>query len=122
MKIARAAAITRLRDALAKMSESGQCTCRVAADHNIFCQGFAQDTKTELRMRYAHEVDVTGRRDAIEERANEYQLRRTQEEGAELACDVQQRYYETCRGWDEFTNDQLAQFCFELLGDRVKVI
>ena len=73
-------------------------------------------------MRYAHAIDVSGRRTNVEDRANEYQLRRMQEEGAELACDVQQRSYETCKGWDEFSNEQLARFCFELLGDRVKVI
>lgn len=122
MQIRRAAAIARLREVLARMTRAGECTCRVAADRHVFCHGFRRDTQTDLRMRYAHTIDVTGKRGAVEERANEYHLRRTAEEGAELACDVQQRYYETCRGWDEFSNDQLARFCFELLGQRVKVI
>ena len=121
MTISRATAIARLRKALAEMTPAGQCTCRVADDRHLLCHGFGQDNKTELRMRYAHEIDVTGNRSAIEERANEYQVRRMQEEAAPTSCDVQQHYYETCRGWDEFTNEDLARFCFELFGEPISV-
>lgn len=38
-----------------------------------------------------------------------------------LSCDRQQMFYETCRGWDDFTNAQLTQFCSALLGDEAIV-
>jgi hypothetical protein len=88
----------------------------------VLCHGFHQDSLTELRMRYAAEVDITGKRTDVERRADAYQQRRLEEENAVVACDVQQRYYETCRGWDEFTNDDLARFCLEILGQRVRVV
>jgi hypothetical protein len=39
----------------------------------------------------------------------------------QLACDVQHRFYETCRGWDDFTNEALADFLLEIAGERVIV-
>jgi hypothetical protein len=38
-----------------------------------------------------------------------------------LCCDVQYACYETCRAWDEFTNEELARFWHELLGEKVRV-
>ncbi len=38
-----------------------------------------------------------------------------------LSCDTQQMFYETCRGWDDFNNAQLTQFCSALLGDEAIV-
>lgn len=118
----RDSAIARLRRALAARTPEGQCTCRFVAEQNLFCHGFRRDDHIELRMRYAAVIDVTGRRPAVEDRANEYQLRRVREEGAAVACDVQQHTYEICGGWDEFTNEQLAQFYFELIGEHVVVV
>jgi hypothetical protein len=122
MKIGRETAIARLRRALAEMTPPEQSTCRAVADRNVMCQGFHQDSLTELRMRYAAEIDITGKRADVERRADAYQQRRREEENAAVSCDVQQRYYETCRGWDEFTNDDLARFCLEILGERVRVV
>lgn len=122
MRITRESAIERLRHVLAANTPEGQCTCRYAAERNVFCRGFHRDAQTEIRMRYAAVIDVSGLRTAVEERANEYQLRRAREEGGAVSCDVQQRSYETCCGWDDFTNEQLGQFCFELIGERVRVV
>jgi hypothetical protein len=42
-------------------------------------------------------------------------------EGALLSCDVQYRFYETCRGWDDFSNEDLARFCNEVTGLTVAI-
>ena len=122
MKIARATAIARLRKALEQMTPPGQSTCRAVTDNHVLCRGFRQDSKTGLQMRYAAEIDIRGTRAELEERADDYQLRRQIEEASPVSCDVQQRYYETCRGWDEFTNEDLARFCLEILGEHVRVV
>jgi hypothetical protein len=54
-------------------------------------------------------------------RANEWQLERQADVGTMLSCDTQQMFYKTCRGWDDFTNAQLMQFCSALLGDEAIV-
>jgi hypothetical protein len=122
MKIGREAAIARLRKALGELTPDDQSTCRAVADRNVLCRGFDQDSLTELRMRYAAAIDISGKRADVERRADAYQQRRREEEDAAVACDVQQRYYETCRGWDEFTNDDLARFIFEIVGEQVHVV
>jgi hypothetical protein len=122
MKIARATAIARLRKALAAMTPPGHSTCRAVTDQGVLCRGFRQDSQTELRMRYAAEIDISGKRGDVERRADEYQHRRQIEEDAPCSCDVQQHYYETCRGWDEFTNEDLARFLLEVCGEQVRVV
>ena len=122
MRVARETAIARLRKALEEMTPAEQSTCRAVADRNVLCRGFDQDSLTELRMRYAAAIDIKGKRPDVERRADAYQQRRQEEEHAAVACDVQQRYYETCRGWDEFTNDDLSRFCLEILGEHVRVV
>lgn len=121
--ITREAAVGRIRRQLIAMKEEGKSVCQIAAEKNILCRGFHRDTDDELRGRYAATIPgVSGMsREELEIRANAWQFERQQHEGMLLCCDVQYACYETCRAWDDFTNEQLAQFCGELLGDQVRV-
>jgi hypothetical protein len=38
-----------------------------------------------------------------------------------LACDVQQMEHDMCRGWDDFSNDELSRFYAELTGKTIVV-
>jgi len=94
--------------------------CRIAADRNILCGGFHRYTDEHLRETYGAVAGGTTREE-IEAGANEWQLARTAMEGTRLACDVQYRFHETCRGWDDFTNEALADFLLEIAGEQVIV-
>jgi hypothetical protein len=39
-----------------------------------------------------------------------------------LACDVQTKVHDTCRGWNDFTNEQLGIYLKQLTGDDVRVL
>jgi hypothetical protein len=121
--ITREAAVARLRRALIALDEPGKSMCRIAAERNILCGGFHRYTDERLRDTYAPMVgaEAAVERARLEEKANEWQLARTAIEGTHLACDVQYRFYETCRGWDDFTNEALADFLLEIAGERVVV-
>jgi len=105
------------------MKEEGKSVCQIAAEKNILCRGFHRDTDDELRWRYAAAIPGAPEmsREELESRANAWQLERQQHEGMLLCCDVQFACYETCRAWDDFTNEELAHFCGELLGEKVRV-
>jgi hypothetical protein len=121
--ISREAAIARLRLALIALDEDGKSMCRIASDKGILCGGFHRYTDDQLRERYAMigpEVQTLSRED-LEKRANAWQLERTELEGARVCCDVQYRFYETCRGWADFTNEALADFLMEIAGENVTV-
>ena len=118
--ISREAAIARLRRALLLLEEPGKSMCRIAADRNILCGGFHRYTDERLREIYGP-IAGGASREEIEARANEWQLARTAMEGTRLACDVQHRFHETCRGWDDFTNEALADFLLEIAGEQVVV-
>ena len=121
--ISREVAIARLRRALVALEEPGKSMCQIAAERNLLCGGFKRYTDERLRQTYdaatgaGHETP----RAELEQKANEWQLARTAMEGSLLACDVQYRFYETCRGWDDFTNEALADFLLEIAGERVMV-
>ena len=36
-------------------------------------------------------------------------------------CDVQQEVSDMCRGWDSFSNDELARFYFEMTGQGIVI-
>jgi hypothetical protein len=121
--ISREAAVARLRQALITLAEPGKSMCQIAAERNILCGGFHRYTDERLRETYGTiaEVGPDVPRSELEQKANEWQLARTAMEGTRLACDVQYRFYETCRGWDDFTNEALADFLLEIAGERVIV-
>ena len=121
--ITRETAVARIRRQIIAMAEEGKSVCQIAAENNILCRGFYRDTDDELRWRYADKIPgaLGMARPELESRANAWQLERQQQEGSLLCCDVQSMCYETCRAWDDFTNDELARFCEELLGGQVSV-
>jgi hypothetical protein len=119
--ISREAAIARLRAALIALGEEGKSMCRIAAEKGILCGGFHRYTDERLRETYAMVAPEGLSRAEIEDRANRWQLERTELEGARVCCDVQYRFYETCRGWADFTNEALADFLLEIAGERVTV-
>ena len=121
--ISRETAVSRLRRALIDLAEPGKSMCQIAAERNILCGGFHRYTNERLRETYGAiaGVGADASREELERKANEWQLARAAMEGTPLACDVQQRFYETCRGWDDFTNEALADFLLEIAGERVIV-
>jgi len=122
--ITREAAVARIRMQLVAIQVEGKSVCRIASERHVLCRGFRRDSDDELRLRYAGRIDGAAElsREELEERANAWQLERQAREGTRLCCDVQYMFYETCRGWDDFSNAQLSEFCLELLGERVRVI
>jgi len=70
---------------------------------------------------YIGAADRLSRSD-LERVGNHWQLARQRTEGTILACDVQYRHYQTCRGWNDVSNEELSGFCFELTGVRPNVI
>ena len=122
--ISREIAIGRIRVKLMELCVDGKSACQVAAERNILCRGFHRDSDEELRQRYEPYVAGTDRisRSDLERSANSWQLARQRTEEAPVACDVQYRYSQVCRGWNEFTNDELAKCCLELTGTRPNVI
>lgn len=122
--ITRETAIARIRRQLIALQEEGKSVCKVAAERNILCRGFHRDRDEELRYRYADKIPEAPLlpREMLEIEANRWQLERQHTEGTLLCCDVQYMFNETCRAWDDFSNEDLARFCAELAGERVTVV
>jgi hypothetical protein len=122
--ITRETAVAQIRRQLIAMREEGKSVCQMTAEKGILCRGFSRDTDEELRWRYAAAIHPGGdlAREEMERRANAWQLERQRDEGTLLCCDVQYMFYETCRAWDDFSNDELARFCHELLSEQVQVM
>ena len=113
----REAAIARLRRTLMSFCAEGESACRAAADHQLLCRGFGHMTDAQLRLRFGEILHLPpdAPRDVIEAKANEWLLARQQATAAPTICDLQRRTHETCRGWDEFSNAELAKYCGEML-------
>ena len=121
--VTRETAVARLRRKLIDLQEEGKSVCRIAAEKGIFCRGFHRDSDDELRYRYAAAIENASEltRAELEERANAWQLARKNREGTLLCCDVHFMRYETCRAWDDFSNEELSRFCAEMLSEKVRV-
>lgn len=119
-------AVQLLREKCMALVDDDHSICEVAARLKIFCGGFAQWTFAELKDRYdwivARHPHIT--RKELEELANRWQLARQFVSGTALACDNQrcESFHRTCRGWDEFSDEDLARFVAELTGDEVSVV
>ena len=125
--ISRAKAIAILRHNFLnelEASDGETSMCKLAAERGIFCNGFARYGDGELRRAYdwIAKKDATATREELEELANRWQIARQEVREMPLACDVQQREHDTCRGWDDFTNEQLAGFVAETTGKEYVVV
>jgi len=120
----RAEVINLLRSELVKRTDSETSACKYAAEKGVFCRGFAQFDDKELKRRYSwitrRRPDMT--REELEEIANRWQLARQDVGAFPVACDVQQLEHDMCRGWDDFSNDDLARFYAELTGKPIVVV
>jgi len=121
--LTRTEAIDRLRNELIQMTDEENCACKVAADRGVFCQGFNRYSDQDLRERYwwivRRRPDLT--RADLETIANDWQLAQQDVQRLPLACDVQTRVHDTCRGWNDFTNDELAKFYAQVTGKEVRI-
>ncbi len=116
-------AIEALRLALLEMTDEDHSMCQVAAERGLICRGFAQWDDDEFRRRFE---DVARRRplatrSQLERLANTWQLARQIVEQVPISCDVGQRDHKTCRGWDGFSDEQLARYVREIIGESVVV-
>lgn len=121
--ITRAEAINRLRNELVKRTDGDMSACRLAAEKGIFCKGFARFSDDELKKQYNW---IVRRRPAmtraeLESIADRWQMARQEVDELPLACDVQSRVHDTCRGWDDFSNVDLSKFYQELTGKEVTI-
>lgn len=116
-------AVSEIRNILLQSTDEETSICKAAADHGIFCHGFDRYTDNELRRRYAWIVKKRPAmaRSELEDVANDWQLAQQQVHDVPFACDVQSKLHDTCCGWDDFSNDQLAGFYLQLTGREVRV-
>ena len=117
-------AIARLRRELLRFTDEENSCCKIAAERGIFCKGFHRYTDEELRKRYDWIADRRPGigREELESIANDWQLAQQEVFELPMACDVQQRVHDTCRGWNDFTNEQLARFYQQLTGEEISII
>lgn len=122
--ISRDKAIAELRQQFIAMTDDDHSMCRVAAERGIFCNGFARYSDAELREHYwwivRKKPDIS--RDDLESVANLWQLAQQEVQKMPCACDVQTKLHDTCRGWHDFTNEQLATYYEQIVGTPVRVI
>ena len=136
--IARDEAVKILRGELLKLVDDENSICKVAAEKGIFCKGFQRYSDFELRKRYRwiarkdrrytrEEIDSVYlvynefTREEIEDLANRWQLARQDVDELPLACDVQQVEHDSCRGWDDFSSEELGRFIYQVTGRVVAV-
>jgi len=125
--LSRSQAIHDIRSNLMTLVDEEHSMCEVAARLHIFCGGFAQWTFRELKQRYPTIVRSRPRitRKQLEELANRWQLARQTVRGTDIACDTQMQEREglqVCCGWNEFTDEQLALFYAQILGEELSVV
>lgn len=122
-RITRATAIARLREAFLRLTDEGVSMCRLAAERDIFCRGFRAYSDQQLRDRYWWVVRQRPNvsRAELEKIANDWQLAQQEVQDLALSCDVQAKVHDTCRGWHDFTNEQLAGYIRQFTGTEVSV-
>lgn len=120
----RTQALELVRQALLERVDEEHSACEVAARHGILCCGFSQWSDEELRARHPWIVRHRPRigRQQLERLANLWQLVLQRMHDTQLSCDTQSRLHALCRGWDDFTNADLARALRELRGLEVMVV
>ncbi len=122
--IIRPDAIHIVRQHLLEFADDDHSMCEVAARYGIYCGGFSQWSFEELKDRYDWLVKrrphITRRE--LERLANIWQLARQEVQGTEISCDTQTVEHDTCRGWDGWSNDDIARYIHEFRGVDVDVV
>jgi len=118
--------IEHLREALLRTCDDEHSLCQVAAQKGLFCRGFSQWKLFELKALYPQITRSRPHptRQEMEELANRWQLARQFVTGEEISCDVQvaEHRFQSCMGWNEFTDEELALFHAEICGEEVQVV
>ena len=114
--VSRDEAIAILRENLVALSQPDKSTCEIVRERGILCRGFDRYSNADLRAVFAH---VGGLRPSlsradVEKRAAMAQLATQRERGTATCCDAQWQLYESCHGWDDFSNEDLERFCREI--------
>ena len=121
--LTRDGAIDILRNELLKLAGDEMSVCKVAAEKNVFCRGLHRHSDAGLRRSFGwlnrKQPDTT--RTELEGMVDSWQLARSEVKGLPLACDVQRLEHDGCRGWDDFSNEELSGFCRELTGLEIVV-
>jgi hypothetical protein len=104
--------------------EEENSLCRVAGEQGLFCFGFRRWNAAEFDRRWRDFIGRSTRlsRVQMEEFANVWQLTEQSRCNAALACDAAASGQGPCRGWNEFSNEELARFCCDPLGEDVEVV
>ena len=115
--ISRSDLIVALRDELSRRA-GDMSICKLAAQTGVFCKGFRRYSDAELKEHYAwiSKRNPNASREELEEIADRWQLAREDVLGAKTSCDVQQLEHDSCGGWDDFSDEDLAKFLRELTG------
>lgn len=117
-------AIRRLRLGLLKLTDEEHSMCQVAAERGIFCRGFRRWHAAEFDRRWRQALGRSTHltRAQMEEFANIWQLAEQVRCRVTLACDATALAHSPCRGWDEFSNAEMARYCSDILGQGVVVV
>jgi len=117
-------AIARLRAALIRLCDDEHSLCQVAARRGIFCHGFRRWDAAEFDRRWKKAIGRSTHlsREQMEEFANLWQLAEQIRHRVTLACDACLQPAGACRGWSEFSNEELSRFCGDVLGTPVRVV
>ena len=120
----RAEAISHLRGELLAMTDEDHSLCQVAAERRIFCNGFRRWNDAEFDRVWKRFIGRSTHlsRAQMEEYANLWELAEQVRRRVSLACDAQTASCGPCRGWNEFSNADLARFCNDVLGVNVDVV
>ena len=116
-------AIAALRRCLNRLSDGEHSTCQIAAERGIFCRGFSQWNDHEFHRRWKPVLGESTHlsRPQVERLADLWELSEQIGQRVRLTCDARAAAPGPCRGWHEFSNETLAQYCAELLGRSVAV-
>jgi len=114
----RDALVEAIRKMVMTLVDEEHSFCSVAGKLGIGCSGFHQYTDAELARRYRWIVKTRdpSTREELEDLANRWQLARQVVQDLPLSCDVQQIERDTCAGWDNFDDEQLASLYRTLTG------
>ena len=121
--LSRREAIERLRRSFHELCDEEHSMCQVAAERGFVCRGFRRWHDAEFHERWKVILGSSTHlsRSQIEQLANVWQLTEQVRQRVRLACDAQSMMHGACRGWDEFSNDALAEHCRQILGLKVVV-